>query len=311
MPRRAFLRSFLPALLAFLSLLAVPRRVQACACGCGVFNLGVQGMATKPGPRAWVQYSLLNQYQDWHGNHAVPASLNSDKQILTSFYNLNFQYMLNREWGIYSMIPVWDRYFSTDQNFGASPADIVSTSHQNLSDVRVMGMYTGLSADMSTALMAGLKLPTGPYGPSVTLLDRDTQMGTGTSDLLLGAYHFGTWKRWLWYAQGFWRYALDYAEGYRPGNGLSTAVGVGYTGLSRNLTPLFQVADILRSRDMGPNADPSDTGYDDVYVDPGFSANLTRHWQVYGYFGIAIYRYVNGYQLTAPIAPTMSVVYNF
>jgi hypothetical protein len=68
--------------------------------------------------------------------------------------------------------------------------DVQRFDINSIGDIRLQGMYTGLSEDMSTGFTLGLKLPTGDwhYPP----LDRDTQIGTGSTDLLFGAYHLGT-----------------------------------------------------------------------------------------------------------------------
>ena len=47
-------------------------------------------------------------------------------------------------------------------------------------------MYTGFFKDMSTGVIFGLKLPTGTY--TAPGLDRDTQIGSGSTDLMLGGY---------------------------------------------------------------------------------------------------------------------------
>ena len=49
-----------------------------------------------------------------------------------------------------------------------------------------MGMYTGFSNDMSKGIIFGVQLPTGNY--TAPGFDRDTQIGTGSTDLILGAF---------------------------------------------------------------------------------------------------------------------------
>jgi hypothetical protein len=56
-----------------------------------------------------------------------------------------------------------------------------------------MGMYTGFFSDLSTGVMFGLKFPSGVY--TAAGLDRDTQIGTGSTDLILGAFHRGLINR--------------------------------------------------------------------------------------------------------------------
>jgi hypothetical protein len=50
-------------------------------------------------------------------------------------------------------------------------------------------MYTGFFKDMSTGIIFGVKLPTGTF--QAFGMDRDNQIGTGSTDFLLGAFHRG------------------------------------------------------------------------------------------------------------------------
>src|SRR5271169_4794229 len=73
----------------------------ACACGCNVFTVGPRWMmATTTGTTFSFQYNYMNQYNNWSGTSIASPDSNGDKQILTSFYTLGFQTMINREWGI-------------------------------------------------------------------------------------------------------------------------------------------------------------------------------------------------------------------
>ncbi len=82
-------------------------------------------------------------------------------------------------------------------------------------------MYTGLSEDMSLGLLAGFKLPTGDH--TYNDFDRDTSLGTGSTDLLLGAYKIGNLPRQIgnvgltfrdrpfnWYIQAAYEYPLHH-----------------------------------------------------------------------------------------------------
>ena len=76
--------------------------------------------------------------------------------------------------------------------------------------MRILGRYRGLPDDKSIGVQFGLKLATGSFhnnfvsGPQEgEPLDRGLQPGTGTTDLLLGAYNFGAVNRdWDYFAAG-------------------------------------------------------------------------------------------------------------
>ena len=94
--------------------------------------------------------------------------------------------MFNREWGVMVRAPYVNRSFTTDTG---PPGGIQTFNSRDLGDAEVMGMYTGFFKDMSTGVIFGLKLPTGVY--TATGFDRDTQIGSGSTDLILGFFHRG------------------------------------------------------------------------------------------------------------------------
>ena len=174
-----------------IGVLFVPAATFACACGCNVFTVGARWtMPTSTGFGSFLQYNYMDQVRNWGNWHGASTDANPDQEIRTNFYTLGFQYMADRDWGIVVEAPVWNRYFRTMADDGK----IASATHTSFGDVRLMGMYTGLSEDMSTGLQFGLKLPTGAFNQS--LLDRDTQIGTGTTDLLFGGYQLGQETGW-------------------------------------------------------------------------------------------------------------------
>ena len=203
--------------------------------------------------------------------------------------------------------PVWNRYFRTTEDDGNSAL----ATHTSFGDVRLMGMYTGLSEDMSTGLQFGLKLPTGPIHES--LLDRDTQIGTGTTDLLLGGYQMGQEKGWGWYAQVMWQRAFNTRDGYRPGDSFDVNFGVHYDGLLNNfrIVPVLQIAGSFRGIDAGENSDPDNTGYERLYISPGLQVLATARFTLYGDLRIPVATHVRGVQLVAPALLNLTAGYSF
>jgi hypothetical protein len=110
---------------------------------------------------------------------------------------------------------------------------IVEFRHGAIGDVRLKGTYTGLAADMSPGLSFGVKLDNGDTGyPG---FDTNTQIGSGSTDLLLGGYHLGRITadtRWSYFLQGQRDQPLTHKDNYRPGAELARP-GPGGTQLRR------------------------------------------------------------------------------
>ena len=141
-----------------LTLLAVAPRT-AHACGCGVFEIGGPLMyPTDVGVTAFFEWDWQNQNQNWHGTSSAPTEDNSDRLIRTKFFGGIAQF--NRSWGVIARVPYWYRNFVTaDENTG----EIQDLKSSSLGDIRVEGVYTGFSEDLSTGLTFGFKLPVGQW----------------------------------------------------------------------------------------------------------------------------------------------------
>jgi hypothetical protein len=277
--------------------LASPSQASGCACGCSVYFVGTRWMmVTSPGTRLFFQYSYLDQSQNWSGLQRASSDLNSDKLITTSFYTLGMQCMVDRDWGLMVSVPVWDRYRSGIDDDG----NAFSVRHRSIGDAKVMGMYTGFSDDMSTALSFGLKLPTGRFDE--TLLDRDTQIGSGTTDVLLSAYQMAQEQGWGWYVQGALVSPLSERNGYKPGNDFNAAVGFHYDGLSSSfgVVPIASIVASLRGRDSGSQADPENSGYTRLFASAGVEVVISNSIHLDFEAGLPLYSRVNGNQLVAP-----------
>ena len=278
----------------------------ACACGCNVFTVGARWtMPTTSGWGTFIQYNYMNQSSNWGNWQRASSDLNDDQDIRTSFYTAGIRYMADRDWGFMAEAPLWNRYFRTLGDDG----NAASVTHTSFGDVRITGMYTGISEDMSTGIQFGLKLPTGSFHES--LLDRDTQIGSGTTDLLLGGYQMGQENGWGWYTQVMWQHAFNAREGYRPGDSFDVSGGVHYDGLlaSFSIVPGLQLAGSFRGIDSGDNADPENTGFERVYLVPGLQVVATRRLSFYADLRIPVMTHVRGVQLVAPALVNVTMEY--
>jgi hypothetical protein len=290
-PRRQIsaLRSLVALLFMALApmIVLVPSTANACACGCSVFDVGggLLPQEDDHGGRLFTEWWHSDQNQNWIGNSKGPAAANSDKQVVTNWYTAGLEYMFNREWGIMVRVPYVDRDFTTDTGAPPGGMGIQTFNSKSVGDVEIMGMYTGFSKDMSTGIIFGLKLPSGTY--TAYGLDRDTQIGSGSTDLILGAYHRGLLtgdNAWQYFGQAVWRQPFLYSaafnpdsgnsEVYKPGFQVDAAGGIIYNNLYNvlgfdKIAPIAQVIVSHRQRDSGPAADMLNSGFDRVMLSPG------------------------------------------
>jgi len=274
-------------------------KIWACACGCGVFEVGTSAMLpSHEGGMTFLEYDFLDQHKNWSGTSSASPDDNADKRIKTHFITAGAQYLFNRKWGIMAEVPYWNRTFKTTDDQG----DVVEFHHSAFGDVRIKGIYSGVSPDMSTGITFGLKLPTGDY--KYRHFDRDTSIGTGSTDVLLGAYHVDQLTKdnnWIWFANGEIEQSVLITPGYRPGSDINVAVGSYFNGWrvgKIKIAPLAQVIGSNRWSDTGENSNHADSGYKRIILAPGVEFDVTN-WRVYADVGFPVYQNVNGNQLVA------------
>jgi hypothetical protein len=293
-----------------MALFAAPTAAFACACGCGVFEVGGPLMMPTMSSTVFSEYDFLDQTENWSGTSGAPPANNDDKRITSDFLVVGGQYAVSEDWSLEAELPVTGRSFATDNGMGG----IARYRHDGIGDIRLMGIYDGLTDDMSTAIIAGVKLPTGDF--KYPGLDRDTSLGSGSTDLLLGFTHSGQFSftsDWGWYAQALWQKTLLSQDGYKPGSEVDAALGLSYGGWTVggvNVSPIVQVLFAYRLRDGGPNADPDNTGYNRILLSPGVEASL-NNWHLYGDVEFPTYQDMNGNQLVAHQAYKVELSYSF
>jgi hypothetical protein len=301
-----------------------PALALACACGCGVFEVGTASLFPQgAGGQVWLQWEYMDQYINWHATQPASGFYNNDKYIRTNFMEAGFQYMFNRSWGLMVEVPYWVRDYKGA--YTGNNDNIQWHDNNSIGDIRLQAMYTGLSEDMSTGLLMGVKVPTGDY--SFPYFDRDTQIGSGSTDLLMGAYKLGTFpqKIWSvpltyrdrpfhWFVQVNYDLPLWEQDQYTPGREVDGAVGTFYdfgnVGVLNELAPMFTMLASDRTRDTGANADPSDSGYTRFLAAPGGEIRIGAI-RAYADIEFPVFQNERGYQLTAPWATKLILSYSF
>ncbi|MDR3528048.1 MAG: hypothetical protein P4L57_12300 [Rhizomicrobium sp.] len=265
---------------------------------------------TQPGGSVFLEYDYMDQNKNWSGLSGAPAANNDDKDIRTSFYTAGFQYLFASGFGVMAEVPYWNRHFAT--NTGRS---IDAFDHSALGDIRLTGVYSGFSADNSTGLTLGIKLPTGDH--NYANFDRDTEIGSGSTDLSFGASHIGTFgvvSPWHYFVQGRYQFSVATTGGYRPGNELNGVAGVSYDagtiGEAIDVAPILQLIGSIRSHDSGPTASPTDSGYSRLLLSPGVDLNI-QSWSLHAEVDLPIYQNIIGNQLIAQQLIKTNISYRF
>ena len=301
--RRVWTRAIAWVLVVGGMLLVTPEAVRACACGCSIFDVGGGSMLPSgPGRTAFLEYDYMDQSRNWNGSSSASSAKNDDKDLETHFTVAGLQYMFNRQWGAQAEVPYTFRSFK-----GTDDATGLVTSHDwsQLGDIRIRGLYTGFLEDMSLGVTLGLKLPTGSFKEDRDLVDRDTQIGTGSLDALLGGfYRTHPWNgNWDWFVQAQADLPTVIQDHYRPGIEFDAATGIDYTGFTLARVQISPVAQVLysnRASDSGPNADSDNTGFQRIMLSPGIEFEL-HPFRLYFDVEIPVFQDFTGNQLAAPV----------
>ena len=311
----------------------------ACAsCGCTLStDLVSQGINTTPGFSTDLSYSYLNQNEQRYGSGKASGAqintLNAAGQEIEAFTRtqtltaaLNYT---GENFGTSIQVPFLNRTHGT---YGNGPAAIGSgfttSADDGIGDVRVIGSYTGFSGDKSSGIIAGVKLPTGNTGQLFTSgtnagqpLDSGLQIGTGSTDIILGGYTSGSISRYGWFVQGTVQHAvatdMSLTGTYRPGDAYNLNAGIRRADFGAKITPMLQLNIIKRQADTGTSV-PLDvlsgvpiSGGTLAYLSPGVSVRVGGGMSVYGFIQLPIYQNVGSLQLVPKYTATLGVHQTF
>jgi hypothetical protein len=302
------------AISAAVAVLAAPGVARACACGCGVFDVATADMFPQ-GYKGmlYLMYDFQDQNHNWSETGPAAASENGDKRLETQFTTIGLQYMFSTNWGMQAELPYDFRSFST---VSAAPGNPVTKQNWgSLGDARLQAIYTGFSSDQSSGISFGLKLPTGDYSHNNSYgdIDRDSELGTGSTDILLGYFHHHHFAGdWNWYAQALLDVPVLIQDQYRPGAELDAATGLYGSGWMINrlmITPFEQIIASERTSDTGAYASGgaldggpagSDSGYQRVMLSQGIEFHMHPYpISFYADVEVPVFQCFRGNQVTA------------
>ena len=278
----------------------------------------------EPGLRLDLRYEYINQDQPMSGSRKIGVGEiprhHDEVYTRNRNYIAAFDYTLSQDWAVNALLPVVHReHFHIHNHMGEQLEE--RWNFTALGDVRVvarrrLATFENPGSELGTAgINFGLKLPTGKTdvrNSDGDLAERSLQPGSGTTDLLAGAYYSKLLplKSMSWFVQGLLQVPLNSHDEYKPGNRVTLDTGVRY-GLGDNWGLMLQANGLWRGRDRGDQAEPGDTGGAALFVSPGASYAVSNRFQLYGFLQLPVYQYVNGVQLTARKAVTIGATLRF
>jgi hypothetical protein len=287
-------------------------------------NWNLQGVAVEPGLRLDFRYEYINQDQPMAGRDKIAIGQiprdHDEVKTINRNYIATIDYTVNDKWGVSANVPVSDRFHvHLDNDTGAPVPE--RWNFTRLGDIRILGRYQWRSEDSAARKLnfygvnLGLKLPTGDIhvqNPDGERAERTLQPGTGTTDLLLGAFYNQLLANSdaSWFVQALWQTPLNSRDDYRPGKRLSFDVGYRYEATEK-LGLMIQLNALCKGRDSGLQAEPDDSGGKFVFISPGVSYAFTKNFQLYGFVQKPLYQHVNGVKLTADWSAVVGVSARF
>jgi hypothetical protein len=316
---------------AGLSLMIAAQNSRACAtCGCTLSANAAMGYSTEPGWRLNFEYDYLHQDELRNGTEAVsgvPDGNELEHDTLNRYFTVDVNYRPNADWNIDLRVPYVVRDHSTfGEVYANEPLPDLSYSHSSsLGDLKVIGSYQGFLPDHNLGVEFGIKLPTGRYGTDVKFssgplagepLDASLQPGTGSTDLIVGAYYFQPVSENFdvtvnaQFQSAVKQKQDEPGNDFRPGNATSLSVGLRYAAHPK-WVPQLQLNFLHKSADQGALADAPDTVGTVLYLSPGLALGLRPQLQVYGFAQVPVYSNLDGYQLFPRYTIAVGLSYSF
>jgi hypothetical protein len=330
-PLRKQLRPALAIACGVAAMFSSMQALACAACGCTLSkDWETQGISGKPGFTVEVSYDYLNQDKQRYGNSTASSSLvnsqyaaGQEVEAFTRTSTVSAALIYNADtWGMSAIIPYVSRSHGTYGSIATpTPGATVDTtamlisSNSGIGDARIVGRYSGFSADRSSGIIGGVKLPSGSTSGTFrdgSPLDAGLQIGTGSTDVILGAYTTGAFDTYGWFVQGTVQHAvatktLNGAD-YRPGDAYTLNAGIRYAVFGAKVSPMLQLNLIKRQADSDNNTgvnvpvDPVSgapvSGGTLAYLAPGVTLRVGGGVSVYGFVQIPVYQNVSSLQLT-------------
>ncbi len=281
-----------------------------------------QGVPADAGTaRLDMRYEYVNQNQLLRGRHRISQaeddSDTTERRTVNENLVTTLDYAFSRNWAVSASVPIVHRVHShVADPMGAATEE--SWRFTKVADARVLGLYrfdNEKNPLVSYGLTFGVKLPTGDHrvrNSDGALAERALQPGSGSTDLVLGGFFSGAALTMdsSWWVQALVQQAVQTKDNFKPGNQYQLNLGYRHP-FDSSFRGLLQLNTLVKGRDSGEEAEPELSGSKTVFLSPGLSYSITRDAELYGFFQLPIYRYVNGIQLSASSALVFGITTRF
>ncbi len=282
------------------------------------FCLAAQGISPlevgSSGVRIDVRYlSVGTLYQD--GSKTINSSRELETHLTQQY---SFFYALGSSVSLSALVPVPRRH--SEQVSGQG--QLVTGNQFGIGDVAFLARYKpyvghGMESTYIISIAGGVKLPTGRTDgrdSQGNLLDAHVQLGTGSTDILLGASGFAAIGRTAFIVNLLGGASGNGANGHQFGNTLNFDATVRY-GISSDdydspqLFATLGLVGELRGRERQDGAVDENSGGNVIYASPGVQLFVTpaltfelsyQQAIIHGLYGQQLgedYRFVSGIQI--------------
>ena len=147
-------------------------------------------------------------------------------------------------------------------------------------------------------------------------MDASLQPGTGSTDLIVGAYYYRAVSQNLdafvtGQFQSAVQHRLDQPDNdFRPGNTASMSLGLRYEA-NPNWIPQLLINVTRKTADQGTLADVPDTAGTVAYLSPGLTAHVIGNLHAFGFVQVPVYSQLDGYQVFPRWTATVGGSYAF
>ncbi len=303
----------------------------ACAsCGCTLSADAAMGYSSMPGWRLSLEYDYIDQDQLRSATRAisgVPAGNELEHQTINQYVTAGVSYSPNSSWNVTVLVPYVVRSHSTYGTYDPTqPLPELSRSFSSsIGDARLLLGYQGFLPTNNLGVQLGVKLPTGRYGTAVdfysgpaagTPLDASLQPGTGSTDIIVGAYYYqAVSQNFDAFVNAQFQLAVrermdQPGNDYRPGNSSTLSFGLRYEGSPR-WVPQLQVNLLHKAPDEGALADVQNTAGTVAYVSPGITTALSPALHLFAFAQFPVFSNLYGIQLFARWTASAGATYAF